>query len=489
MEPQDPQDPQQPQDAQDASTEQPQRTVPGVAELGASLDSRLRVSAADPRSQTEWWDAQATRIAGTAQDARLTVAEVGRPEAAFGPGGLVDVVFMDPVVRSDAFALPHPFRVVRRGSVTTPTAQVDAARRWLADRQFFVTGEPEHDDRIGVSRLQLTSDLTSVDLLRALRTLRYAVPAAGEQRLCIGPDDITMEGMHAKAAAGAGPVPVPDWERLGPRPRDGRGAGVAVAVIDGGFERQAKRRSDGWMDNVVAPPDDRPDPDDPALDTNDDHRLDDGAGHGTFVTGVLLQVAPAATVLQFRALDSWGIGNSWRLKDCLLDAAAAGARIINLSLGFDDVDLLGSPALSAALTSLPPDILVVAAAGNSGSPVPSLPASHSRCIGVGALRGTGPNVGSPLEPCAWSSFGPWVEFSCVGSGVRSTFVEEVDAVGTNPMSVWAGTSFAAPQISGLLAVELGRGRSPAEALAAVHHRAQQQTGAPHPDFGHMLRML
>lgn len=444
-----------------------------IARTAAQLDGNLRELAAESAADQRWWERQAERMAG----------DEGRRTVRYGPGGYIDVVPSTPVVDVPGARV---FRVVRRGSVTTPTAQVEAATAWLGGRGFTVV-DAEPDDRIGVSRLQLASERSSSDLLEELRGLRYSVPRPTQERLCIGPDDITMEGMHAKAPGGADPRPAP--YPLTPRPTDDdRGAGVTVAVIDGGFERRRNTRSDGWTDNVTPPRDD-PDPD-PTLDYDGDGSLDDGAGHGTFVTGVLLQVAPAATVLQYRALDSWGMGNTWRLKDCLLAAAADGARIINLSLGFDDVDLLGSPALSAALTSLPPEILVVAAAGNSGSAMPSLPAAHSRCIGVGALKAVeGPDGAVRLTPCAWSSFGPWVEFSCVGLGVLSTFVEQVGASDTNPASIWAGTSFAAPQISGLLAVELGRAGTPGKAVTAVHAVAKSQTGSPHPDFGHMLRVL
>lgn len=457
--------------------EQESRLGEREAEQARRLDGALRDLAADPRIAEEWWREQARAIAGDDDAARR------RRTAEYGPGGFIEVV------RGPSLEGGQTFRVVRRDSVMCRTTQLPLAEKWLSDHGFRVVG---HDDdaRIGVSRLELKNredipedpPADTERLINALRELRYRVPGSGEPRLCIGPDDITMEGMHAKGAGGAGPEQplVP----LGPRPEDGRGAGVIVAVVDGGFEQTDKLRTDGWMDHVVPPPQDAP------LDMDEDQQLDLGAGHGTFVTGALLRVAAAATVLQYRALDSFGMGNTWRLKDCLLAAAEDGARIINLSLGFDDVDLLGSPALSAALMSLPPDVLVVAAAGNSGSPVPSLPAANHRCIAVGAVKvAEQPDGTDDLVPCAWSSFGPWVDFSCVGLGVHSTYVEEVAQTGTNPTRIWAGTSFAAPQISGLLAVELGRGRSAEAAVAAVRHQAQLQTGTPHPDFGHLLRVL
>lgn len=52
--------------------------------------------------------------------------------------------------------------------------------------------------------------------------------------------------------------------------------------------------------------------------------------------GCVLRHAPEATIRQYRAVDAWGFGSSWRLKDCIKQAVQDGRQVINISLGFED---------------------------------------------------------------------------------------------------------------------------------------------------------
>jgi thermitase len=202
-----------------------------------------------------------------------------------------------------------------------------------------------------------------------------------------------------------------------------------------------------------------------------------GAGHGTFVTGCVLRHAPEATIRQYRAVDAWGFGSSWRLKDCIKQAVQDGCQVINISLGFEDPDLIGSPAISAALHAVPSSVVVVAAAGNSGTAIPMLPASHTRAVGVGGLKGD-------LNPVAWSNYGPWVDFSAVAMPVVSLYVEDITDPQQDPWGMWAGTSFAAPKVAGELAGFVGEGAAPSDALDRL--RARSARPFPSPDYGYVL---
>jgi subtilisin family serine protease len=115
---------------------------------------------------------------------------------------------------------------------------------------------------------------------------------------------------------------------------------------------------------------------------------------------------------------------------------------------------VGLEAALAIVASRHPDVLVIAAAGNSGSTAKCWPAAFPTVVGVASLT-------AAMQGSAWSNHGDWVRCSTVGEGVVSTYVEgqEDDAVDKNgadtfgPQS-WAlgtGTSFAAPQITGSLA--------------------------------------
>ncbi len=380
-----------------------------------------------------------------------------------GPGAMIDL-------------LDGGRRIVVEGVVIAVTDQVPQVTTWLVGLGSSVESQ-EDDDRIGVSRLWV-SDLNPDKVYAALRQSRDDVTARSLP-LEISLDDVTYENavtfkpITPQSGSGAAQRISLDVERpIG----TGRGAGVTVAVIDGGFEvPSAAPRTDGWMDNVVPPADTPP----WRLDNMNAGTLDPGAGHGTFVTGVIAQRAPDATITQYRAVDSFGFGSSWRLKDCLLQAVADGAQVVNISLGFEDPDLLGSPALSAALHTIPSSVLVVASAGNSGSAVPMLPASHKAAIGVGGLEGD-------LIPVAWSNFGPWVDFSAVAIPVTSTYVADPADPGgdPNPWAVWAGTSFSGPKVAGELAARLSTGLTPAQAVDALRTSAARPH--PSPDYGYLL---
>lgn len=419
---------------------------------------QLAARSAPGDETTDETQAQLVRL-----QARLDAQEGYRTDRA-GPAGLVDELQTGLGVRP-----------VVRAQLIVQTSQVVPVLEAIQD-----PGDPDpvmnHDERIGLSLLTFP-DMPAPQLRAAILELR-------QRGHVVGPNDVVMQSWTVKGLGS----PLPTTRELGSRPEhDSSGAGVVVGVIDGGFAPDISRRTDGWLDGVIGPYDPET-----SLDCDDKPGLDSGAGHGTFVSGVLRQVAPACTVRQYRAVNTMGFGSTWGLKDAILKAGADGCQVINLSVGFDDKDHLGSPAISAALYALPPEVLIVAAAGNNGSPIPVLPAGHPRVLAVGALDPT-------LEPTPWTSRGHWVELSCVGEGIVSTYVEGTAAqrateepaqfTGANPVCVWSGSSFAAPQISGLLAELLSRGRTPAQAVDDVRHRARAARGPAHPDVGYRLRVL
>jgi hypothetical protein len=183
--------------------------------------------------------------------------------------------------------------------------------------------------------------------------------------------------------------------------------------------------------------------------------LAESGGHGTFVSGVVQQVAPEANITVYRAMDSDGMGQIPFISSAIVQAAADGANIINLSLGTPTVDNQPPLAFTTALDTLQaeyPGVLIVASAGNNGDSTPMFPAAMDGVVGVGALK-------PDLTPVCWSTFGGWVTCSAIGVGVSSTFVEgeELHADGTsqefgpNAWAIWSGTSFSAAQITGAVA--------------------------------------
>lgn len=318
------------------------------------------------------------------------------------------------------------------------------------------------------------------NFLDEVKSLRVTSTKIWPNLLCAASAPPTMKG-------GAGPHPAP--RGLPPRADRRVGAGVRVAVIDTGIWGDAEHRSDGWLDGI---------PEDPSrmnidpLDViGNDKLLDLGAGHGTFVAGLIRQVAPGAKVTVIRALDSDGCGTDQSVAQAIRDAVQGpnAAEIIHLSLGGPGLGGEPPPEIAAAVVSLDPEVLVVAAAGNEGTSTEIYPAALPRVVAVGALQ-------RDLQPASWSSRGAWVDVWTVGHGAISTFViGDTDPVhgtpshwsGPNPVAMWSGTSYAAPQVTGIIAAAMTerrgclglfrrRRRTANEAYAGVLKRAKVLPG-------------
>jgi subtilisin family serine protease len=238
---------------------------------------------------------------------------------------------------------------------------------------------------------------------------------------------------------------------------------VTVAVIDTGINHEL--RTDGWLTGIpqgaanVDPLDVFPVTVVNGHIHRGDRLLDLSAGHGTFVTGCLQQVAPESTIVVYRAVDTEGMGTSYDVAQAIIRAAEDGADIIHMSLGTMTVDNLPPlPFILAMDTAVKarPHLLVVASAGNTGLDTPMFPAAMKGVVGVGALA-------ADLTPAPWSNHGFWLTCSAVGVGITSTFVRgderHTDATGGvvtqhfghNAWAIWSGTSFSAPQIAGAVA--------------------------------------
>jgi thermitase len=256
---------------------------------------------------------------------------------------------------------------------------------------------------------------------------------------------------------------------------------VRVAVIDTGIAKP--KREDGWLVNVTRGP--------ANIDGGDIMppvgRLDWFAGHGTFTAGVVQQVAPHCEIYAYRFTTGDGIGTERDVADAILRAVEEADKdgvedlIINLSVGTPAVT--GNPPLAMQqavdyVSQTHPRVVMVASAGNNGTGERMYPAAFAQVVAVGALTAN-PDPAKRL-PAAFSSYGPWVDCSCVGVGVVSTFVEgtlpplpivnRTDAVFPvkNPFGVWSGTSFCAPQISGAIARACQENDvSPDQALAGL----------------------
>jgi Subtilase family len=408
----------------------------------------------------------------------------------------------DPAVRRDILATLQRRRAARRGEVL----QFDVLHREVGFDHLLVSGEllltrssyqdpgaqevlqpfglrevevgcPELDERIVRVTNPDVDGHTLDDLARQLR--QRGLSASVDHVVPLGP---VIKGIGgAEPAAGLGPFPEYGL-RCGGEP-------VRIGVIDCGIA--AEIRSDGWLTGIprngnIDPLDELPSP---------DGYLDFDAGHGTFVSGILAQVAPGADVQMYRALDGDGIGGELQVATAMIRAVKdGGCQILNLSLGGQTPDNVPPVAIAAALDVIgeieaerESKVVIVAAAGNYGDNTPCWPAAFRRVVSVAGL-------GPDLRPTAWSSRGYWVTCSTIGQGVRSTYVEGQESAALDPQpdvfppnawAVWNGTSFAAPQIAGAVArVAQDQSIPPQEALVKL-----LRAGQPIPDFGQAVRIL
>jgi thermitase len=252
----------------------------------------------------------------------------------------------------------------------------------------------------------------------------------------------------------------PHWIRCHRVTRD-----ITVAVIDTGINNLS--RTDGWLTGIpeipanIDPLDVFPVTVQNGQIVRGDGLLDLAAGHGSFVTGVVEQVAPAATIRVYRAVDTQGMGTSYDVANAMVQAARDGADILHLSLGLMTVDNQAPVAFTTAVQTIRSErtgVVIVASAGNMGLQAPMYPAAMPEVTGVAALNA---DLLNPTR-APWSNYGDWVDCAAVGVGITSTFVEGYEPhiengqvvteyFGRNSWAYWSGTSFSAPQISGAVA--------------------------------------
>jgi thermitase len=261
------------------------------------------------------------------------------------------------------------------------------------------------------------------------------------------------------------------------------GPPTRVAIIDTGIPLDP--HGDGWLAGVqrcaanLDPLDNLP--------GGPDGFLDFQAGHGTFVAGIVQQVAPGAEIRVYRAADTDGFATDADVAAAMLRAADQGAQVINLSLGGTTVDGTPPPALADAVAAIGDQVVIVAAAGNDGDDTPCWPAALP---GVEAVAG----LTADLSGAQWSSRGSWVRFATIGEGIRSVFVAgqespvfdpEPDTFPGDAWAVWTGTSFAAPQVTGAIArISQEQGLSAREAVDLL-----DRLGVPVPGFGSAMQIL
>lgn len=257
-------------------------------------------------------------------------------------------------------------------------------------------------------------------------------------------------------------------------------AAEAVVLVDSPLQTMIEEAGRlGGSGSVRAPIvgyEDRPAIEEPLLGELSTH-----TGHGTFIAGIIRQLAPAAQVYAVRVMHPDGFAHEADLVLALKSIASrvhAGTLtvdVVSLSLGyFHEGDEEG--AVTAAIEPVLRDlaragVTVVAAAGNFSTSRPFYPAALASPAGPNAAPLISVGALNPNSTTArFSNEAPWVNCYASGVAIVSTFPlvrgahspgaragrrESFDADDfCSGFALWSGTSFAAPALAACLAARL-----------------------------------
>ncbi len=217
------------------------------------------------------------------------------------------------------------------------------------------------------------------------------------------------------------------------------GEGITVAVLDSGIDGDHPLLAD----NIIPGYDFVDNDNDPGevldgIDNDKDGYIDEAAGHGTHVAGVVNLVAPFAQIMPVRIFDTEGHATYFDAAQAIVYAVDHGADVINLS-GNGDED---SPILQDAVDyAWQNGVLIVAAAGVNQI---NYPGSYEHVISVGALD----NRDYTTDFSRYSGEAPTVY--APGVNIFSSYLD-------GNLAEWTGNSMASPFVAGEAALMLSTG--------------------------------
>ncbi|MDE3086012.1 MAG: S8 family serine peptidase [Acidobacteriota bacterium] len=285
----------------------------------------------------------------------------------------------------------------------------------------------------------------------------------------------------------------------------GTGAGVRVGIVDTGVDAS----QEDLLGKVVAATTILSNPGGGCASSAQDPGGTDDNGHGTHVAGIAAAagrygvsgVAPGASLVVAKVMDCSGSGYMSDVAAGIDWVVAHGAKVVNLSIGdagtglVDTSNLTGNPMAGALQSAWQRGAIPVVAAGNnsggllglgdanfSGVPAVVVAATGSPANGEGHVVASYSNT---VNSAQWGVAGPGgdhVSPPQAGNAGQTTpsapacgSYDQYEVLSTywtaaDPTSCYAtdeGTSMATPFVTGALALLLGRGLGPSQAVQTL----------------------
>lgn len=321
---------------------------------------------------------------------------------------------------------------------------VPAPKTFAEDTQVLVAGD---------SRSEVLADLRKSSLVE------WAVPdRVVEAQLTPSDSGFASQwGLHNTGQL-AGSVVDADIDAPEAWDLQGGDPSLKVGVVDTGLDR-TQTDVEPWVNSAETPSN--------GLDDDDNGYVDDYYGwdfinndadpaedhyHGTAVASTAVAKRSSGgpvvgsgqgRVVTAKSLGSNGLGSLSSVANGLRYAAAQGARVVNMSIGWSDATNLSQTPFSAVYADYPETLFVVAA-GND--------AVDSDASAAGAsCRNPAPNlicVAATASDDTRSSFSNWGATS-VDIGAPGSMILALRYPGLNNTAYFNGTSLAAPMVAGI----------------------------------------